>query len=511
MTSRLFRAALFAASAFVWIVYLFVASRRLFHPLELGNLEGLMMDHVARIARGEPLYVAPSAGFTPLAYMPLYTTIVGLLARVFGLDFWVGRIVSFAAATLLAALIGWIVQRETKSALFGLAASAIFLWGQGLIGGGYDTVRPDTLMLFLAFSGLAALRFGSGPASAAFAGLLIAAAFFTKQHGILFGLAVLPWLWLRDRARLLPYALSLLVAAGVTFVVLRWWLGPWFVFYVYDVPSGWSELSRTRTLDFLRLRMLGSFAPLTIATLLGLAARRPQGTDFSGIWWWAGLGGFACGLLATLDPYAYFHVLLPVLAAFAVVGTIAIHRLLLDPQRFEARRGESLACATLLCQLFALLYHPLRGHLPGPEDAARAARAAWVERLRAVPGAVLLPYHGFYPTLAGKPASMQLLPIDDVLRSRGNALLELDPHAIERVFDGLRRGPGRPVLFTDAPLDSFHDRTSPLWATLLAGYRLAETIPASAPALTALAGIATTPRYVYEPLEPDSAAADSLR
>lgn len=509
MTSRALRAALLLASLFVWATFVVVALRRMPNAIENGNLEGALMDQVARIARGQPLYVAPSLGFTPFAYMPLYFTITGLLARILGVDFWVGRLVSTLAATGLAALMFGIVKRETGSRLLGLASGAIFLWGQGVLAGGYDLVRSDPLMLCFAFSGLATLRFGRGRWSAVAAGLLVAAAFFTKQHGLLFGLAVLPWLWRCDRPRLLPFALSLALGAGLTFALLRLWLGPWFVFYVYDVPSHWSQFGRVRTLDFVRLRLLGQFSPLTLAMILGPARRARPWDEPVSFWWWAALGGIGCGALAMLDPYAYFHVLMPVLAGLAVVGPIAVHRLLLDDPGLPAGRGWSLASAVLLCEFVLLLYHPTMGHLPHGDG--RAARAEWVRRLHAAPGGVLMPYHGFYTSLAGKGESIGLLPIDDILRSKGNSLLARDPGAIERLFDPLRRGPGRPWIVTDVPLDSIRERSGPLWASVRPGYRLAQVLPDSAPSLRALEGFASTPRFVYVPVEPDSADAAAPR
>ncbi len=506
MIARLFKSALFLVSAFVWAAFFWVGLRRLPCAVENGNLEGLMMDHVARIAHGQPLYVEPSLGFTPFAYMPLYTTIVGLLSRVLGLEFWVGRAVAMGAATGLALLMLWIVRRETGSKLLGFAAGAIWLWGQGLIAGGYDLIRSDPPMLFFAFLGLAVLRYGRGATSAVLAALLGAAAFFTKQHGLVLACSPLPWLLLCDRKRFLPYLLTLAAAAGGGFAVLSAWLGPWFRFYVYDVPSHWSQLDRVRILDFLQLRLLGSFSPLTLPALFAFARGGKLWNEPVSFWWWTGLGGIGCGFLATLDPYQYFHVLMPVLAALAITGPIAIHRLLIAGETTARWRGEAFACCALALQFLAILYHPLAGHVR--RDDGREARAAWVARLAAEPGPVLMPYHGWYTTLAGKGPSISLLPIDDILRSHGNSLLERDPQFIAKLFEPLRRGPGRPVLFTDVPLDSFRDRSGPYWRSLRFSYRLADTLPLE-PSLRALDGYGSTPRFLYRPIEPDAAADSS--
>jgi hypothetical protein len=485
------------------------APARLASPLEFGYGDGLMLDHAVRVASGQRLYVEPTLHFITLAYMPLYTYVVAPLVALFGPHLWTGRLVSLLASLVAAALIGWMVRRESRSALLGLAGAGLFLMGQGFSRGSYDTFRPDPLMLLLVVAGLVTLRLTRGLPGAAASALLLALAFFTKQHAACFGVAALLHLLWNDRRRLPVFALTLVLACGGGFFLLTRVLGPWFSFYVYDVPSHWSTISRARIQGYLGGELFGRFALLSLPVVLSLALPERPWRGPSGLWWWMGLGGLATGLLATLDPYAFYHVLMPTLTALAVVGPLALQRITqrLAPAPSEA--GGAMLAALLAVQFVALLY-PVRAMLP--TRGASAIDAAHLARLRAFRGRVIEPSHGFFAYEAGKGTALHTLPLDDIVRARGNRLLKRDPAYFERMFDSLRVGPDRPVLITDTPLEHLADASAPLWATLVPYYRRAGDLGPLSDQLRPHIGYRGAPTLVYEPVEPGAAAApDSAR
>ena len=105
MLSRLARLALLGASIISWTLFIGLALARIRHPVELGNGEGAVLDHVVRLAHGKPIYVEPSLRFIPFIYMPLYPAVVAVFSWVLGVDFWVARMVSVASTLALAALV----------------------------------------------------------------------------------------------------------------------------------------------------------------------------------------------------------------------------------------------------------------------------------------------------------------------------------------------------------------------------------------------------------------------
>ena len=475
--------------------------QRLPSPTELGSGEGSLMDHAIRLAAGQPLYAAPSLGWIPLAYMPGMPMLAAVFFHFLGPQFWVGRAIDMLAAAGLCAIFVASMKRETGRWSPGIAAAGIFLLGQGFTLGCYDVFRPDIPMLCLAFAGAATLRFSTAPRGAILSALLFSIAFVFKQHGLVFGLVMLPYLFFADRRRLPAYALSLALFAGGGFVLLRLWFGPWFPFYVYDVPSHWSHVSRQRIEHYISQEAFGRFAMLTVPATLALALRPLR--ERWGIWWWLALAGAGTGLMATLDPYAFLHTLVPGFCAFSFVGLLSLHRL--GAELPEARRlafGWATA-AVVLVQIVALPFSP---RVLRPHAGAGAALDEFLVFLRAQP-AVSVVFHGYYTHAAGKGTGLSILPLDDVIRARGNSLLRRDPAYFERMFAPLRRGPNRPVIVSDTTLAMIGDASRPYWASLSPGFRLSATLGSLSRRLSPVVGAHDTPRYVYTPVEPESAAA----
>ena len=517
--ARLIRLGLWAIALAAIGAFVALSARRFGCPIELGNGEGMMMDSAIRLAQGLPLYVQPTLHFIPFVYMPMFAVLVAPLVKLMGPELWQGRLVDLLGVLGFAAAAFEIVRRETRSALLGAASVALFLMGHGITRGGYDVVRPDPVMLMLEFAGLAVLRFRADRSGAIWAGALTGLGFFAKQHGLLFGFAGLGYLLFHDRRRLLPYALALLAVAGGGYLLLTLWLGPWFPFYTYDVPRHWSQISRGRIFVYLGDVLVGKFGALTLPTAmavtLGLVDRAESGERATHgrewLWYWAALGGIGTGLLATLDPYAYFHTLMPTIAAFAVAGPIALHALAARLEggapiagagsmgaRDASRPVSAVACVVLALAFLPLLY-PMRTLLPRP--GAAATRRDYVEKLRSLPGPVLLPFHGYFTTLAGKGTGMCVLPLDDVVRAKGNALLKRDPRYFERMFDSLRAGPDRPLIVSDTVFAKCGDASRSMWASLDGPYAQAGDLGELTERLRPLAGSLNAPTWIYVPVD----------
>ena len=488
-----------ALVAHVFVVFALFAlfARRVAHPVEIGNVEGLLMEESLRIAHGQPLYVAPSLAFTPLAYMPGYMVVVALMTKLFGPALWVGRAVSLAEVVALAGILGVAAWRETRSRVLAVAAVGLFVSSFGPTGGSFDLMQTNTQMLLLAFAGVAILRWTRGQAGAVLSAAVFAASFFTKQHGLMFGLAMLPWLMARDRRRAATFGAALLVFAGGGFALLTARLGPWFPFYTYDVPSHWSKFDHVKVELFLGTTVFGDLAMSTLMALIAIAAGLRVWKADTAIWWWAGLGGVAASLMATLDPYAYRHTLMPVFVAAAVLAPIATHRMF-RAIGLEPGRATAWAAGLLLAQYLGILY-PLRVYLPRHSGAD--AGQVFEARLRSLPGGVWVPDHGWYAGRAGKGTGMHMLALDDIIRSHGNALLRRDPRYLTRMFDSLATSPGRPWLVMDRPLSESGDVSRPLWESLEPHYRMVEDMGEALDGLRPLAGLRNGPRYLYAPVD----------
>src|SRR5262249_13620834 len=116
----------------------------------------------------------------------------------------------------------------------------------------------------------------------------------------------------------------------------------------------------------------------------------------------------------------------------------------------SGRAGRSSVLHAVLLIQFLPLAYGLRNQMPDPR--ATQARAALVERLRGLPGPVLVPGFGDAAIQAGKGDAFQPLALDLLLSSRGNALMAHSPTLAETLFASLRSGSGRPtVVLGDEP------------------------------------------------------------
>ena len=124
-------------------------------------------------------------------YPPLYFATSAAVASVFGLSYLPLRLVSLVSSLVCFAVLARLVQRETASAAAGIAAAAcwpqpISSWTPGL-----TSRRVDSLFLALSVAALYAARWMRRTRGAVATGLLLAAAFLTKQNGLAEGVAVL--------------------------------------------------------------------------------------------------------------------------------------------------------------------------------------------------------------------------------------------------------------------------------------------------------------------------------
>ena len=137
-----------AVCSFVGVVAFYrVCLGRIAYPLELDFIEGVVMDHVIRLAQGQPIYVEPSLSFVPLAYMPLLPALASLLATAFGPELWEPRLVNVVASSATALMVGVTVRAETRRLLLGVAAGRVFVSAGGTAGGAYASAAPDAVMI----------------------------------------------------------------------------------------------------------------------------------------------------------------------------------------------------------------------------------------------------------------------------------------------------------------------------------------------------------------------------
>jgi hypothetical protein len=463
------------------LVYVFAA--RAGYPLDLEWMEGGTLTHALRILDGKPIYAPPSVEFISFLYTPLYPALLALLARVAGLSYLLGRMVSIAAFALAVGVAWRAVRREGGGAAWPAAAAGLIAAAFGPTEGWYDLVRVDSLALWLTLAGLYVLRHHhERPAGVALAAAILAAGVFCKQTVLLYlgigGVALLALNW---RLTWL-YALvgGGFVAAGALW--LQHTTGGWFRVYVFDIHQR-HDFYWHRLLWETEWRMLRS-APilvgLPVVLWLWAMVRRGAGTG-ARYWGFVATASILASSLSWATQWANFNAAIPgyvlLALALAVFGA-------------TLRRPLVAVALALLVGVQLVWLRPEPRYRPWtragwsvarylPDVGTRAAAQRFLGRLRRIQGPILVPYHPFYPVLVGRPAHFHQMGINDVTRAGMPVPADLRAAIRDGVFS---------AIVLDRPPD-------PRYAGGLVGYRL-EKIPGKASPHT-LVGFRVRPSLLY--------------
>ncbi len=427
--------------------YLFVALSRLDYPFAVQPLEGNSLVEVHRILAGQSLYPAPTAGYVPDGYTPLYFYLAAAAARVLGVSYLPLRLVSLLSSLACFALLARLVQRETGSRAAGAGAAGVFAATYFVTGTWFDVARVDSLFLALSIGGLYAVRQMRDTRGAVAAGVLLAAAALTKQTGLAEGIAVFAVLVTGPRRRLAWVAAAAgLAVFGVSTLALRLASGGWYTYYVFKQMS-------EHALD---LRNFSWFCTLTL-TAMGLAglaaliaARRVPRELLAGC---AALAVEGCATL--VHSGGSLNDVLPAYLALAVLAGLALGS---DSSRW----GATAAGALVLAQSVFLLAtaHPAQAI---PTSADRAAGERLVAGMRAFGGDVVFPGDPALSLQAGMAPAAHPAAVYDVLRATDKAGIASYRHSAEEAVTTRRfsafisDSPGLPLDGPPSLLKDYHE------------------------------------------------------
>ena len=405
--SRASRLAAALAGLVAITAYLFVALSRLGYPFPLEWLEGNSLVEVHRILAGQALYPAPTAGYVPDGYPPLYFAVSAAAARVLGVSYLPLRLVSLVSSLACFALLARLVQRETGSIAAGTGAAGLFAATYFATGTWFDVGRVDSLFLALSIGGLYAARWMRGTPGAVAAGLLLAAAALTKQTGLAEGAAVIAALLAGPRRGLACVAaLAEVTVLGVSTLVLGLTSGGWYIYYVFELMS---EHSLTgRSFGWFWTLLLPAHGPGRVRR----SDRRAPGAPVL----LAGCAALAVeGYAALVHSGGGINDVLPAYLAVALLAGLAIGG--------AATRWVTAVSGLLVLAQTALLlsgFHPSRAI---PASADRAVGERLIAGLRQFGGRVAIPADPGLSLLAGMTPVAHQDAAYDVLRSSDQAAI----------------------------------------------------------------------------------------
>jgi 4-amino-4-deoxy-L-arabinose transferase-like glycosyltransferase len=397
------------------IVYLILAFLRIRYPFELEWMEGACVDHVLRILSGEKLYVSPSLEFIPFMYTPLYFYLSAAFSAIIGVGFLPLRLVSFISWLGSFLLIFFMVKKETGSSYWGILACSLFAATFRIGGAWFDIARADSLFLFLLLAGLYLIRFKDSSASWLLAGLLFSLSFLTKQTALIISLPMMLYCLLSDRRRSIYFIGAVVVMIAASTYVLNYIHDGWYAYYVSELPRG-KPIVGSMAVSFWTEDIISALPIIFILLVfyLFVLLRGPKGK--SRLFYLLMLVGMLGGAWVTrLRLGSYDNVLMPAYAALSILFGLGIHEAY---RRIQAasigKRGLMEIGIYVVCiiQFAMLAYNPKR-QVPTARD-LQAGRVL-ISTMAEIPGEILVPYHGYLPTLAGKRSHAHHQAISDIM------------------------------------------------------------------------------------------------
>ena len=496
------------------LLWTWVALARILYPFDLDFLEDDILVEAWRMANGLPVFLPPNADFVPHAYAPLYMLLSGLVFTLSGPSFLPMRLLSFVATLCSGGLLFWAAYRASRRLTVALLAPGLLIAGYALTGAQYELARVDALFIFLVLAGtLAGIHGADSRRRRILAALLLALGFFSKQSALVFGAGMAAYLLITQRRHALDYLVIYLAAVLVPMAIMDRLTGGWSTFYLIVVPQG-DPIAPSRILDYARHDLLQDLGPLfALLIALGMARLRglPPQSRLSRDWplfallavltsgWMRARTG---GNLNSLLPAYAFLSLIPVLFFADLLGAEdfstptrgniveASTATAPDSVSGAMRTGVPSFAPTLLClavlwQLALGIYNPLSAL---PRSGMRESGQRLIERIRQMPGPVLVLEHPFYAFLAGKAPGVALTAL---WHARLHGVLPLPPDLADRI-----RNHYYALVITD---DGEYPEVSAATDALLnASYRL-EPLQPSDDGPQTLSGVVVQPQFYFVP------------
>ncbi|HKE20326.1 MAG TPA: hypothetical protein VKB80_35875 [Kofleriaceae bacterium] len=488
---------------------------RVAYPYDLEWMEGGLLGHAARLSAHQGIYVEPTLDFIPYLYTPLYPALIALVSGMFGISYAIGRIISVCS---LVALLGFAVTAVVRergarrgpawagAALACGLIAATYPWVEGW----FDLVRADGLFVAMIIGGLLGVRAWArvpgqpGRRRIGTAAAVLALSFFCKQTGIFYVAAGGAALLVLDWRRLPLYcAVAGAIGLGGTWLFDRA-SGGWFWTYVFEIHQA-HDFSRDRFAESFG-HILLQFPAMTAAIAVGLLAvaaaargtrRRPPGSGALLYWTPMFVLSVVVGAIGWGTEFAHFNAFIPAMVTGAIAAGAAVPAVAGAAAALPRHGGWAGPAAgmvvglALAAQLVHAWWQPDR-FIPSERD--RKAGDALVEHLRAVQGEVFMPYHPWYPVMAGKPLFTHRMGLIDVSQGKRMTHEQRDQWRARGVREAFRDQRFAEVILDNRPV-------GPELAGLSEAYRMDDFLPAElSPHVYSGAGV--VPRSVWVPARP---------
>jgi len=224
-------------------MFVYITVRQTLYPAFTEPMEGDVLQHIARIARGLKPYPEATGEFIPLAHMPLLYFLSAPLYALLGDSLAGPRLISSFCAIASGLVVGRITWEECRDKNITILAMAIYYSNYYIMDANAACALPDSLMLLLILTGSYFLAYGKKK-SHDFAGIvLLCLAFWAKQHGAIYAGFGILFVFLCRNSRTSKWLLAAVFVIGipVAYVAAEPLMGEAFFYHTFFVPGSWDK------------------------------------------------------------------------------------------------------------------------------------------------------------------------------------------------------------------------------------------------------------------------------
>ena len=438
--------------------YLLLAIFRSTYPFELEWIEGVSIDEIRWILSGKLLYGEPTISFIPQSYNPLYFYVSAALTKIIGVGFFAPRLISILASVGCFWLLYKIVVAETGHPLPGIVAMGFYAASFRFSGAWMDIAKTDSLFLFLILAAFYISQKYSSRRAAIASGVIYVLAYYTKQLALPIILVMCVLSLAESKGKTWLIWLTVAVVGLSSFVGMNAISKGWFSFYTVDTIA---HHGRSANIWFFWSGLLKQFWPTLLIGLLFLffilrnPAERQHHRNL-----WNNLSLVIAMLLASwsvfLKVWTYDNGFMPACIGLAILVGMAYGYFLEHNHKSLLVTGVS---TLILLQFAGMFYNPLV-QIPSQKD--RQATEQLINRLRNLPGEVLVLNHGYVNYLAGKTSFFSNAPYGDVVGTTRPVSSNSDRQRVEKVRN-LVEGSFRKQIFDWIVVDKLSDGRMPYY------------------------------------------------
>lgn len=442
--------------------WLYLGGRRFIYPYEVSWMEGSMLEQILRVLQGKSLYAVPSIEYVPWLYQPFYYFIAAGIAKVIGLSFVTARAISVISTIASGSIIGYIVHKETgKNKLLALLGVGLFFAAHGKVGYTYETARVDSLFLALLLAGSAVTIYAKHISIIIIGAFILALSYFTKQSAMLFLPGIFLFLFFKRRKDSLFFFLSIVIFILGGIFLLHLTTGGWYEYYTLGIPAAkrktfdW-KFGISEFLNYVTLRCWPITIIASIVTVLSRIRNKVKVVLSINqlIFYLFFFIALFTAILGLGNEGGGKNVLMPIAAFAGIIFPISLHIML---RNVKKQFAQILIYSLIFIQFILLFSNPYKfaRNIPSAKD--EVSQKEFLDSVRALPGDVWVPYHGFMPSTIGKATFAELRAYGDVLlmndevahQLRHDLDSNLSAHRFTFIFDDtLHTFPGYVLKYT---------------------------------------------------------------